>query len=90
MWYHLRRFPVRILRQRPIGNSIVDYYIPSKKIVVEIDGGQHYTEKGKQYDERRTALLEEFGLTVLRYSNADVKERVEAVCMDIWRKIRET
>jgi len=87
LWQYLRTISVRVLRQRPVGNYIVDFLVPSKNLAIELDGGQHYSEKGKIYDERRTQMLEALGLMVVRYSNADVKERFEAVCLDIWRRV---
>jgi len=85
LWKYLKTLPVRVLRQRPIGNYIVDFYIPEKRIAIEIDGGQHYSNTGKQYDEKRTAFMNEFGIRVLRFSNTEVKQQYEQVCVHIWR-----
>jgi len=85
LWQYLKTLPVRVLRQRPIGNYIVDFYIPEKRIAIEIDGGQHYSNTGKQYDEKRTAFMNEFGIRVLRFSNTEVKQQYEQVCVHIWR-----
>ena len=70
-------------RQKVIGSYIVDFYIASVKIAIELDGSQHYGAEGKIADEARDAYLKSLGLTVLRYSNADVNFRFQAVCEDI-------
>ena len=70
-------------RQRPLGSYIVDFYIPSVKTVIELDGSQHYTEDGLEYDTIRTEILEQYDLKVLRFSNRDVDENFEGVCTKI-------
>jgi len=82
----LRTFRHRMLPQRPIDNYIVDFYCPSLKLVIEIDGEQHYSEAGKTYDSERDGILAAYGITVLRFSNKDVMERFTAVCGEIGRK----
>ena len=72
-----------VKRQRVIGNYIVDFYCPAAKLVIEVDGSQHYEQSGKQKDQQRDADLESIGLKVLRYSNYDVNQSFEAVCDDI-------
>ena len=74
-------------RQKVIGSYIVDFYIASVKIAIELDGSQHYGAEGKIADEARDAYLKSLGLTVLRYSNADVNFRFQAVCEDIWNRL---
>jgi very-short-patch-repair endonuclease len=76
----LRNFKYRVLRQRPIDNYIVDFYCPKLKLVIEVDGGGHYTEDGRAYDEDRTQVLEGYGLRVLRFTNTEVLKDFEAVC----------
>ena len=87
LWNYLKTLPVRVLRQRPIDGYIVDFYIAAKKLVIEIDGGQHYTEVGKSYDRKRTEILEGYGLTVLRFSNLDVRKNITGVCIMIREKL---
>ena len=73
LWYDfLRSYPVQFKRQFPIDNYIVDFYCHQAKLVVELDGSQHYEPEKLEYDRRRTAFLEEKGLYVLRFSNLDV------------------
>jgi len=82
LWNHLRRRQIKgfqFFRQRPIGNYIVDFYAPEAKLVIEVDGGQHYEEEGLEYDEERDAFLEGHGLKVIRFSNLDVLRNTEGV-----------
>lgn len=84
LWYQfLRNYPVKIYKQRIIGSYIVDFYCASAKLVIEIDGSQHFEEDGMAHDKERTAYLESLGLTVVRYSNADVNVRFRNVCDSI-------
>ncbi len=81
LWYEmLRTYPVRFNRQRIIGEYIVDFYCDKAKLVVEIDGSQHYEEKGTAKDIERDAYLESLGLKVLRFSNFDINKNFYEVC----------
>ena len=81
LWYgFLRKYPVRFSRQKVLGCYIVDFYCAKAKLVIELDGSQHYEEQGHAYDTQRTAFLESLGLTVVRYSNADINVRFREVC----------
>ena len=81
LWYDfLRAYPVKMMKQKPIGNYIVDFFCESAKLVIELDGSQHYEKDGQTYDAQRTAYLESLGLTVVRYSNAEVNQNFRAVC----------
>ena len=77
LWAFLRAQPYRVLRQRPIDHYIVDFYLPAARLVIEVDGEQHYTEEGKAYDAERDAILEGYGLKVLRLPNSLVLEHFE-------------
>ena len=89
LWYDfLKSLPVMVHRQKVIGSYIVDFYIAEAKIVIEVDGSQHYDPEGQAADRIRDAYLNGQGLTVLRYSNADVNLRFQSVCQDIWNRIR--
>lgn len=84
LWYlFLRRYPVKIYKQRIIGSYIVDFYCASAKLVIEIDGSQHYEEQGMAYDNHRTAFFETLGLTVARFSNRDIDRDFSGVCEQI-------
>ncbi len=88
LWYDfLKTLPITVNRQKVIGNYIVDFYIASAKIVIELDGSQHYEEKGVENDAKRDAFLNGLGIKVLRYSNLDINQRFESVCEDILKGI---
>lgn len=84
LWYHfLKNYPVRFNRQRPIDRYIVDFYSSKAKVAIEIDGCQHYEEKNLAEDQNRTAVINSFGVDVLRFSNYDIKTNFEGVCQHI-------
>ena len=84
LWYDfLKGLSVTVNRQKVIGKYIVDFYIASEKLVIELDGSQHYEEKGLEEDIKRDAFLKSLGIKVLRYSNLDINQRFESVCQDI-------
>ena len=90
LWYDfLCTYPIRFSRQKVLGRYIADFYCAQARLIIELDGSGHYTEEGKQYDEERTAFLEEFGIYVLRFSNKDVDDNFEGVCQTIDRIIKE-
>ena len=71
------------MRQKVIGNYIVDFYCKKAKLVIELDGSQHYTEEISKYDEERTKYLEQYGLMVLRIPNIEIKRNFKGVCENI-------
>ncbi|MDE6557650.1 MAG: endonuclease domain-containing protein [Clostridia bacterium] len=88
LWYDfLKNLPVKVHRQKVIGNYIVDFYCATNRIVIELDGSQHYEDEGIKKDMERDGFLRSLGYTVLRYSNADVNLRFDNVCKDILRYI---
>ena len=88
LWYDfLKLLPVTVHRQKILGRYIVDFYIASAKIVVELDGSQHYETEGQQKDAERDAYIASLGCKVLRYSNADVNQRFFSVCEDIYKHL---
>ena len=81
LWYKfLRKHPCSFTRQKTIDNYIVDFLCPSKKLVIEIDGSQHYTNDGMEYDHIRTDELESLGLYVMRFTNAEIDNSFDKVC----------
>ncbi len=81
LWYdYLRDYPVRFLRQKVIGNYIVDFYCAKAELVVELDGSQHYDPAEIRKDEVRTAILQDLGLKVIRIPNNAVMENFRGVC----------
>ena len=79
----LRRFKVRIHRQKVIGYYIVDFYCHKAKLVIELDGGQHFQEDKLVQDDLRTRFLESQGLLVLRFTNWEVDHQFAQVCQRI-------
>ena len=81
LWYDcFKLLPVTVQRQKAIGPYIVDFYIASAKIVIELDGSQHYDPKARQRDSERTRVLESRGLTVIRIPNNEVNQNFRGVC----------
>lgn len=84
LWYKfLRTYPFRFQRQKTIGQFIVDFYCHEVKLALELDGSQHFTPEGHTYDEARTAAIETFGVTVLRFTKQDIDSQFRAVCTQI-------
>ncbi|MBQ9414163.1 MAG: endonuclease domain-containing protein [Clostridia bacterium] len=84
LWYDfLKTLPVTINRQKVIGPYIVDFYCANAKLVIELDGSQHYMPEKAVQDKKRDRYLSERGLMVLRYSNLDINQHFTAVCEDI-------
>ena len=83
----LQKLDMTVLRQKPIDNFIVDFYIAKAKLVIEVDGAQHYTKSGKAYDAQRTAIFEGYGLTVLRFTNDQVMSRFDWVCRQVVQRL---
>ena len=81
LWYqYLRQYPVQWNRQKVIGSYIVDFYCKRAKLIVELDGSQHYEAQGMAYDAARTAYLQELGFLVLRFPNSEVNGNLSGVC----------
>jgi len=84
LWYDfLRHYPVKILRQKVIGKYIADFYCASAKLVIEVDGSQHFTDEGKRYDFEREEFMRQFDIQTIRYTNYKIDKQFEAVCIDI-------
>ncbi len=89
LWFDfLQSLPQTVRRQKVFGSYIADFYIASHKLVIELDGSQHFEDAGKDYDERRDAYLKSLGLTVLRYANSDVDRNFRGVCEDILQHLK--
>lgn len=92
LWSRLRRRQiegVQFYRQRPIGRYVVDFYAPTAKLVIEVDGGQHYEVAQRQLDAIRDESLQSIGLRVLRFSNLDVMRELENVLQVVLTAVRE-
>ena len=91
LWYDfLRGYAFKFLRQKIIGRYILDFYCAKARIAIELDGSGHYTEEGIEYDEKRTAFLEEYGIKVLRIPNNEIHSNFEGVCQYIDVEVRQS
>lgn len=91
LWYDfLRGYPVRFSRQKVLGKYIVDFYCAAAKIVVELDGSQHFEKKGLEYDAARTDFLSQYGLSVIRIPNDEVNQNFDGVCEYIDNIVRQS
>jgi len=90
LWYDfLSKYPVRFQRQKPIDNFIVDFYCHRARLIIEIDGAQHYETEQIEYDKDRTARLEGLGLKVIRFINSDIDNNFDGVCAFIDKEVNE-
>jgi very-short-patch-repair endonuclease len=92
LWARLRRkqvLGVQFYRQKPIGNYMADFYAPAARLVVEVDGSQHFEPPQAEHDRRRTAYLKELGLRVLRYTDRQVLLELDSVTEEILRTVEE-
>ena len=81
LWYdYLRTHPVRFNRQKVLGKYIADFYSAAAHLVIELDGGGHFSEESAKYDAERTAFLESYGLKVIRIPNNEVNNNFRGVC----------
>ena len=89
LWYDfLTDYIPRFQRQKTIGSYIVDFYCHEAKLVIELDGSQHYEKQAKAYDEERTRFLEAAGLRVIRFPNAMVDHDFAGICRIIANEVR--
>lgn len=90
LWYnYLKNYPVQFYRQRVIDKYIADFYCSKAKLVIEIDGLQHFTNSAIQYDKYRTFLLGQYGLEVIRFTNTEIDHDFQNVCEAIDKKVQE-
>jgi len=90
LWAKVRRRQISgcwFYRQKPIGEYIVDFYCPKVKLVIEVDGGQHFSDEIAEYDRIRDEYLSNLGLRVLRFTNTDVMRNIEGVVARIESEI---
>ena len=91
LWYDfLRTYPVRFLRQKVLGKYIADFYSAEAKLVIELDGSQHYEDDNLEKDAERTAFLEGYGLTIIRIPNNEVSRNFRGVCEYIDLAVRQS
>ena len=88
LWYDfLKYLPLTVNRQKNIGNFIVDFYIASHRVVIEIDGIQHKLPEHIKSDQDRDQELHQLGITVLRYTNMQIHQNFHGVCKDILKHL---
>ena len=81
LWYDfLSTYPVRFLRQKVIDKYIADFYCAKARLVVELDGSQHFEKAASAYDSERTEAISDHGLLVVRFTNLEVDQEFRAVC----------
>ena len=91
LWHNfLKKYPMRFRRQYIIGDYIADFYCHQAKLVVELDGSQHYDPTQQKKDQQRTDYLASQGLTVLRFTNLEVTRQFSAVCQAIDEACKNT
>ena len=92
LWQRLRRKQIlglQFYRQKPILNFIVDFYCSAANLIIECDGGQHYTDEGLDADQIRDQALSELGLLVLRFSNRQILTETDAVVEQIYSVVKQ-
>ncbi len=90
LWSKIRNKQIGNIKfriQEPIGNYIVDFVSFEKKLIIEIDGGQHNTSKNIEYDTKRTEYLKEMGFDIIGFWNKDIRNNVEGVITHIVENI---
>ena len=91
LWYDfLRTHSVRFSRQKVLGKYIADFYSAEAKLVIELDGSQHYGDDNLEKDAERTAFLEGYGLTIIRIPNNEVSRNFRGVCEYIDVAVRQS
>ncbi|MBQ1632349.1 MAG: endonuclease domain-containing protein [Clostridia bacterium] len=88
LWYDfLKGLPLTVNRQKVLGDYIVVFFVASKKLVIELDGSQHFQGVGPARDRERDEWFRANGITVLRYTNLQINREFDAVCQDIMRHL---
>ncbi|MFQ6002357.1 MAG: endonuclease domain-containing protein [Candidatus Zixiibacteriota bacterium] len=90
VWSRIRRKQLKgyqFYRQKIIGNYIVDFYCPKRRLIIELDGGQHYGEEGMKKDKKRDAYLKSIGLNILRFSDREVFENLNGMLEKIYGEL---
>jgi very-short-patch-repair endonuclease len=91
LWFEfLRDLPYKFTRQKPLGQYVADFYCSRHRLVIELDGDSHYTDRGQVYDRTRSAALELQGIRIIRFTNPDVLENFAAVCGVITETLKQS
>ena len=90
LWYDfLKTYPVHCYKQRSIDRFIVDFYLPEARLIIELDGLQHYTINGERYDHLRTDILSLYKLNVVRFTNEQIDQNFGDVCAIIDKAVKK-
>jgi len=91
LWYDfLRAYPVRFQRQKVLGKYIVDFYCAQAKLIIELDGSQHFEDANITKDKERTVFLAAYGLSVIRIPNNEVSNNFRGVCEYIDAAVKQS
>lgn len=91
LWYDfLKDYPIRFSRQKILGRYIVDFYSSKAKLVIELDGSQHYEDAEIKHDAERTKFLEQYGLRIIRIPNNEINSNFYGVCEYIDNEIKQS
>ena len=81
LWYDfLSTYTIKFRRQATLGKYIADFYCAEANLIIELDGSEHYTKEGREYDDERTAFLEKYGIRVIRIPNIEITKNFTGVC----------
>ena len=91
LWYdYLKKCPVKFSRQKVLGRYIADFYSAKAKLVIELDGAQHFEKENRIYDEKRTEFLEQYGLKIIRIPNGEINTNFEGICRYLDEQIEQS
>ena len=91
LWYDfLRSYPIRFSRQKILGKYIADFYSAEAKLVIELDGSQHFEADSLEKDAERTAFLENYGLKIIRIPNNEISQNFRGVCEHIDAAVKQS
>lgn len=91
LWYDfLREYPIPFSRQKVLGRYIADFYCAKAKLVIELDGSQHYEPDGMTKDADRTSFLAGYGLTVIRIPNNEINQNFDGVCSYVDQAVKRS
>ena len=91
LWYdYLKKCPVKFSRQKVLGRYIADFYSAKAKLVIQLDGAQHFEKENRIYDEKRTEFLEQYGLKIIRIPNGEINTNFEGICRYLDEQIEQS
>ena len=91
LWYdYLKNCTVKFSRQKVLGRYIADFYSAEAKLVIELDGSQHFEKENRIYDEKRTEFLEQYGIKIIRIPNNEINNNFEGICRYLDKQIEQS